>query len=167
MATAMVVSTATFAASDGQMGPTSTGSTDIMIEKPAAVQISNVDNLDFESHPFIPGGGFLEVFDPVCVFSSTGLFQLLVENPANSTNLELIGDNTGVVLPFELLWEAGNGDYETDVPDVFFGQVGDAVSPDCFGSTNATLGARIQGANYDLVPADTYTGTVLLTVSPE
>lgn len=170
MVSALLASSSLMAASDGNLGPVSQGSTDVSIEKPMFVQISNIGNLNFGLHPFIPDGSVLEMFDDVCVFSSTGLYTLEVENGSSpGSDFMLTGQNTGVTFQYEFLWSSDTTGTTTGThaPTSFYGNVGDAISPDCFQSTNGLIGARIQGGDYNIVPPDTYTSTVLLIVSPE
>lgn len=166
---ALLSTSSIVAAADGNLGPTSQGSTDVSIEKPLFVQISDVGELDFGEHSYIPDT-FLEMLDPVCVYSSTGLYTLEVENGSSpGSDFLMTGQETGYVVPFEFLWNPNTTDPATGtlVPTFFYGNLGESVSPDCYQGTNATIGARIQAVDYNVAPPDDYTGTVMLIVSPE
>ena len=165
--TAFAASASVFAASDGQMGEDSIGSTDISIEKPVSVQITNVGDLDFGEIPVLPENSIDERLDGVCVFSSTSFYTMTIDS-ASGGDFMLTGQGTNVQIPFEFLWASGStGPTGSYSPTSFSGNVGDPVSSDCFSGTNATIGARIQSADYNIAPPDLYTATVMLIVTPE
>jgi hypothetical protein len=161
------------AATNGSVGPTSTGSVDLTILVPDLVLVSNLDDITFQ-HDRVNGASATETF---CVWGSPGVkYDLTVSSlsPTGtstfvaSSGTEFIdytvefADNVTMVDP-ELVVESGVMDAEDDLgytPDT-------SALPNCGAGDNAAI--RISTANTGIgnpPSAGIYEDTLTLVVSP-
>lgn len=151
------------AATDGTIGTTSTGTSDVMVVKENAVMITDVGDLDLGIMNSTAAD--LVAFDDVCVFNSTANYQITVTT--SNTSFELSDGGTGAI-PYALTWADDGGIpgsvvYGTTVT----GLVGDRTSPSCGGGTNARFTVSVLAADFNSAAPGTYTDTLTLMVEPE
>ncbi len=154
--------TSVWSATDGSLGDSSEGTSVITIIKDDAVQISGVDDLEMGIR-----GSLTEaqsVSDDLCVFSSTGAYNLTV----SSANFffALTDSNTNTNIIYSLTWTTDTTRAIT-INTALTSIIGDASSLDCSGGTNASLGVTILPANFNSADPGSYRDTVTLLIQPE
>ncbi len=154
-------------ASDGNVGGTSTGSLDITLEIPTLVRISSFDDIDLGT---FDGTTPLDGDDALCVWSTTGGYRLGATDGTSDGTFTLTGAS-GDALVYGVEWEDESGSRTALTEDIWAGDAGtplstNAANPSCGGSTNSTVYITIAEAAIGAVGADTYNGTLTLTVEP-
>ncbi|MBX2885300.1 MAG: hypothetical protein KTR32_35425 [Granulosicoccus sp.] len=151
------------AATDGTLAGTSTGTSVVTIIKDNAVQITNVADLNMNTHATLAAD--MTLGDDVCVFSSTTNYDVTVT--ADTGDFVLAGATAGS-LPFSLTWQQGTN------PAVALGHnvtspamVGDNTSLNCGGGTNATFAATVLATDFNAAAPDAYSATISILVSPQ
>ena len=167
-AAAAVASGPAFAATQGTLGPTSTGSLNITATIPALVQISALDDIALGTF----SGAAMSGGDDVCVFSNTGGYSVTASGDGAGGAFELTGATAAEPLPYGVQWAttAGATSGTALTPGTALtGLVGTFTNPSC--QAGAALNARVLVAvtadDLGVVSADTYTGTLTLTVEPQ
>ena len=150
------------AATDGTLGSTSTGTAIINISKQNAVKITNLDDLDLGTAGFLSATATAS--DDVCVYSSTGGYNITITS-ANGT-FQLEDDNTPTNIPYSLNWTAGATTAVT-YNTAIVGLVGNQSAVDCGGSTNASFEVSVTAADFNAADPGSYTDTLTLSVIPE
>lgn len=163
------VSGSALAATQGSMGATSQGDIQISAGVPDLVKISYLDDLSLGT---FSGTGDLTGSDDVCVFSNNGGYNIDAAGSGTGNAFELTGGSTGSTVPYSVEWgnTAGAASGSAVTPSTgLTGVTGSFTTPSCQGgsSLNATLMVRISEADLSGAAADTYTGTLTLTVSPQ
>lgn len=138
---------------DGLLDTTSTGTADVLIVKQNAVQLTDLDDLDFGAPQLVTAD--LTVSDDVCVFSTTGGYSVSASSP-NAFSM-VAGTDT---MAYDIDW---NG---SDIEAAAVTGTGDSTSLNCGGGTNATIVVTIAEAAFNAAPPGNYVDTVTLTVSP-
>ncbi len=161
LASSLIASGSLMAATQGNLGLESEGSSIVTIIKQNAVQISNVNDLDLGTAAFLAADASAN--DDVCIFNSTASYQVTV----TSTNGMNLVDGTDMI-PYAVEWSA-NGGAAVGVSDgvPVTGLVGDQASLDCNGGTNANFSATVAAADFNAAAPGTYTDTLTLLVEPE
>jgi hypothetical protein len=85
-----------FAATQGDLGPTSEGSLNITLTIDALVQISALD--DIALGPYT-GGGNLTGADNLCVYSNNGGYDITATGNGNGGAFELLGTTVNLPIP--------------------------------------------------------------------
>jgi len=162
VAFASVLSLYTHAATDGTLGSTSEGTSIITIIKEDAVLITDVDDL------FLGTSGALfqnQVnADAVCVYSSTGSYNLTVTTSNGSFSLQ--SGTTTTAIPYGLEWIT---DTATSViyNNPIIGLIGDSLSINCNGTSNAIFQITVTPADFNAADPGNYQDTLTLLVAPE
>jgi len=152
----------TFAATDGDLGATSTGTSIINIGKDNAVQITNVDDIDLGTQGNLTATATQS--DDVCVFSSTGGYAITLTSTNGSFHLKSGATTTDI--PYSVDWTAGTTTtavYATSIT----GLVGNQTAVDCNASTNASFAVSVTAADFNAADPGSYTDTLTLLVQPE
>ena len=150
------------AATDGTLGSTSTGTSIINIAKQNAVQITDVDDIDLGTAGNLTATATES--DSVCVFSSTGAYNITLSSTNGS--FELSDTNTTTNIPYSVDWTVGTATtavYNTAIT----GLVGDSTAVDCGATTNATFSVSVTAANFNAADPGNYSDTLTLLVQPE
>jgi hypothetical protein len=150
------------AATQGTIGNTSTGTSDININKGNAVQITDVDDIDLGTSGNLAATATQS--DAVCVFSSTGACNITVTSTNGS--FILTDANTTTDIDYTVDWTVGTlapVTYNTAIT----GLVGDSTSVDCGATTNATFTVSVTAAEFNAADPGSYTDTLTLLVQPE
>ncbi len=154
--------TSVWSATDGSLGDNSEGTSIITIIKEDAVQISGVDDLEMGIRGSLTESQSVD--DDLCVFSSTGTYNLTV----TSANFffALTGANTSSNIIYTLSWTTDTTRAITH-GNAITSLIGDDSSLDCNGGTNANLQVTITPQNFNSADPGSYRDTVTLLVQPE
>ncbi len=175
--TALVLATAVgavhtdgHAAEDGLLADTaSTGRLDVTLTIPGLVQISDLDDIDLGTFD----GDAMSGSDDVCVWATTPTYTLIAQGDGPAGAFTLSGASPGgATLPYAVAWadSAGAGAGTTlAAGTALTGLTTTAIDADCNAGSdpNATVIIDVGATDLAAVAADTYTGTLTLTVEPE
>ena len=159
------------AATQGNLGATSTGSVTINANVPSQVRISGLEDVNFlNADPNVDA----QNAQNVCVWSNTSTRGYRVTASGSGTSSALTITNGTNAIPYSVQWDdvasvtTGTG-LATGV--ALTGQTSAATKSNCSGSgETASLIVRIASADLqDMTagPANSYTGLLTLTVAPE
>jgi len=150
------------AATDGTLGSSSEGSSIINIIKQEAVMITKIDDLFMGTRGVLTNNQVNA--DAVCVFSSTGSYNLLITT--SNGNFRLRSPDTLTDIPYSLEWITT---YSTPVTynNSINGLVGDGRSIDCHGTTNAIFQITVTPAAFNPAQPGNYQDTLTFLVQPE
>ena len=156
------VAASAHAATDGNLGATSVGTSDVTLIKDEAVQITNVANLDLGTFNTVAAD--ISASDDVCVFNSTATYNVTVDSVNGAFQLNDGGAND---ISYAVTWEDSTGVvipvvYNTTIP----GMVGDRTSTTCNGTDNATFAVSVSAVDFNTAAPGTYTDTLTLTIAP-
>ena len=162
LASALVASGSLMAApTQGTLGATSSGTSDVTIIKENAVQITGVADLDLGTHATLAAD--VSVNDDVCVFNSTATYSITVSSANGGFNLS---DGTNNI-PYSVDWSSGGAAVALTDGALLGSLTGDRTSLNCGGSTNANFSATVAAADFNAAGPGTYTDTLTLLVKPE
>lgn len=152
----------TQAATDGSLGSTSEGTSIVTIIKEDAVIITDVDDL------FLGTRGALfdnQVnADAVCVYSSTGSYNLAITTINGLFSLESVSTTTGIAYSLEWITDTTTSiEYNSPI----IGLKGDSQSINCNGTTNALFQITVTPAAFNAADPGSYQDTLTLLVAPE
>lgn len=155
-----------FAATQGTLGATSTGSLDITLTIDPLVQISALDDIALGTYT---GGGNMTGADDLCVYSNNGGYDITATGNGAGNAFELIG--AGANIPYTVEWAttagAGTGTALT-TGVTLASQTGTFTGgPNCGGVDNAQVIVTVDSADLAAAPADAYTGVLTLLVAPQ
>ena len=161
LVTALGVAASAHAASDGTLGATSVGESEVTLIKDNAVMITNVADLDLGTHSTTATS--LTASDDVCVFNSTATYNVTVTS-LNGAFALTDGTNT---IDYSLTWADSAGVpapvlYNTTLP----GLQGDRTSTNCNGGTNAAFAVEVAALDFNTAAPGNYTDTLTLTIAP-
>ncbi|MFK7854964.1 MAG: hypothetical protein AB8B79_12655 [Granulosicoccus sp.] len=150
------------AATQGNLGASSTGSSDVMIIKDNVVQLSGVGDLDLGQHNSTDID--LTANDDVCVFNSTATYSVTVESAGSAFELR----NGAEAIPYSVLWTTSAAPATAMTHQAALGgNVGDRTSPNCNGGTNANFAVQVSSVDFNAAVPGTYTDTLTLMIEPE
>jgi hypothetical protein len=166
---------AVFAATDGTLGTTSTGTTDISVTKTKLAQISALTDLTIASYTL--GGGDQHMESTACIYSSSvnGGYRVTATG-SGATNAFTLDDGASHTIAYTVIWNSGGvgalgitgAALTTNVQTAAL--TGAAMdSATCAGAVagpTAQLNVNILGSVMDAAPAGTYTGTLTVVVAP-
>ncbi len=151
-----------FAATDGLLAATSSGTSDVTIIKENVVQITNVADLDLGTHSSLAAD--MSANDDVCVFNSTAAYKVTVNSGYGVYELR---DGTEAI-PYTVNWKAGtNAAVAMTHGTANTGNLGDRTSPNCGGGTNANFEVTVASADFNAALPGTYEDTITLMIEPE
>ncbi len=170
-----VFSTTLFAATQGTLGTTSTGSALISITKSKQAQISDISDMTLSN--WSVGSGAVSLHSDICVYSSTGSYTVTASG-TGLANIFTINSGSNV-LPYTVTWNAGGAGAIGNtgallVPTITSTSFSNAstTSATCGGGGAANDTARvivgITQVNMDAAASSNtpYTGTLTLVVTP-
>ncbi len=165
---AMIASLATLsgsvmAASDGNLGGTSEGTSIIQISKDNVVQITMLDDINLGTHGNLTATATGD--DDVCVFSSTGGYNITITSANGSFDLD--DANTTTDIPYSVVWTAGASTATAVYATAMTGMLGNSTATDCNGVTNANFEVSVTAADFNAADPGSYTDTLTLLVTPE
>ena len=160
-----------FAASDGLLGATSTGTVGISASVPSRVQITGLADVAFTNQD--PASDATRAQN-VCVWSNTAgrSYTIRASGDGGAGNLFTLTNGTGTV-PYTVEWAATSG--QTSGTQLATGvasaaQASTAVSPTCAAAPATRSSLIIKMASTDLLTmtsGSSYTGTLTLLVTPQ
>jgi hypothetical protein len=166
----LAVFTATsFAATQGSVGTTSTGTFDISINIAPKVKISNLADVNFGTYS---GSGDTDNSQDICAYSNTGGYQVTATG-SGAANAFTITDGTDTI-DYTLKWNdetgtSGNAALTTGTP--LTGQSSSAPDSGCNSGSNLSANVLVHIEEAELLAsnpsATVYSGTVTLLVEPE
>ncbi len=176
IALALSVSGVAWAASDGTLGTTSTGSSDHTLIKGESVLITKVNDVDWGQYAagFTSTGATVTMTDEVCVFSTAGggdYTVTLQDGNWSGTQFELLSGADAI--PFTVDWEDAAGASEVNMGEgAAYGPSGGfhghQTEQDCGNATatNATITYQVTEDNIAAAPVGVYTATLQLLITP-
>lgn len=161
------ISTAALAATDGDLGATSTGQIDLDLEVTDSVEISALDDLDFGSYGGSDTGG-INTGDAFCVYvnggddynitptSSNGSFVLIGDTDADEIeySVKFVGAATGAASATATAYNTSSATFQG------------STYRDCNSVNNASLDVSIAEQEIRDATTDTYQDTLILLVNP-
>lgn len=162
LATLTVVVGSANAATDGTLGATSTGTSDISLIKESSVQITGVDDIDLGTQGVLLSD--VTGSDDVCVFSSSGSYTVTV----TTTNGSFVLADTGTAtdIPYDLTWTVATVPQTLTYNTASSSVAGDQADPTCATGTNATFEVGVPTAGFNSADPGTYIDTLTLMISP-
>jgi len=147
------------AATDGNLGVDSTGTSEVTLIKQDAVQITNVGDIDLGTHATLAGNQVVD--DDVCVFNSTSSYEITF----TSANGAFVLEDGANSIPYTVDWSS-NGGAAADVTynTAIGGNTGDATSLTCGGGTNANFEVTVTAADFNAANPGNYTDTLTIFV---
>ena len=166
-----------FAATQGEEGTTSEGTSDISVTIPKLVKITGVGDLDGGTYD--GGAGGFDEDDSVCIYSNmdpgSGLYTVNITNGNNPAAAPTAGFYVGSAvtdqeIPFEVAWNDVSGTagesavtHGADLED----QNGFSNEPDCNGTDNANFRVTMAQADMLAVLPGDYTSTLTILITPQ
>ena len=161
-----LISTSAMAATDGTMGATSTGQIDLDLQVLDSVEITALDDVDFGTY----GGtdtGDINAGDAYCVFVNGGDNYTITPTSSNGSfafdgvlgdsinyTVKLAGAATGAASAAAVGYNAASGTFSG------------SSARDCSSANNASVDISIAESDIRAASTDTYSDTLILTVSP-
>ena len=162
---ALAVGTAQ-AASDGLLGLSSIGTTDVTITKGELAQITGLTNIALA--PWNTGSPAPAGAATACVYTSTGNYQVTASS-ANTSGVDFrLFDGALNFIVYTMSYNDGViGPQAMTSGVVQVGQTGDAVSVTCGGGFPATIAVAITVPVMTAAPVGAYSDTLTLLIAPE
>lgn len=152
-----------FAATQGTIGATSTGSVDINAVIPNLIQISNLNDINLGTWS---GSGDMTGNDENCVWSTTRGYNLTATG-SGAANAFTITDGSNTIA-YSVAWDdVDTNDQAVTSGDALAGQATDALTTNCLGGDTANVTVTVAEADAAAAPAGSYSGTLTLVVAPE
>ena len=159
-----------FAATQGSLGTTSTGSISIGASVPNRVQLSGLTDVSFANQdPATPAANAQNV----CVWSNTSTKGYNVTASGSGAGSAFTLANGALNVPYSVEWAGSSGQSSGTAltsGSALTGLTSTATNATCSAgaSSSASLIVRISSANLQgMQAATTYTGTLTLVVAPE
>ncbi len=157
----VAVTTGAYAASDGTLGATSTGTIDISLTVNGAVKISNLDDITLPAF----SGADVSDTQTACVYSNSTGGGYTLTATATGASFDLSG--TGGSIPYAVEYDDGSGYVSLTHGSTANMTGASATDDDCGGSgSNATVQVSVAAADASAVPQGGYTSTLTLVVAP-
>jgi hypothetical protein len=169
----LLVSGAAQASTQGTLGATSTGSSNISITKSVQAQITDISDM---SASWSIGQSAIALYSNVCIYSSTGSYKVTASGSGTGSAFTLAsGSNT---LPYSVVWNAGGaGNLGTTgttlsatVQSTSFTNAGTASATCSGGGANDTARVNVNVLQSDITAASSsatpYTGTLTMLITP-
>lgn len=153
------------AATDGVVGPTSTGTVDISLDVNDLVRISNLTDINLG----VFSGADAVGTSAACVYrNGTGNYSLTASGDGTGGAFTL-DDGAGTTVPYSVSYNDGSGAAPATAGALLGGLTGADPASDTCGTTgnNGTIEVTVAAADAAGLPAATYAGTLTLLVAPE
>lgn len=179
----MVVATPSFAQTDGSLGSTSTGTSDISVTINELAKVTKVNNLSASPYSGAvdgSGNGF-DMADDVCIYSnaSTDSYRVTLTGNYDSggsagSDFFVKGSSSGDTIAYSVAWNdvkaSNSGETAATAGTAITSQTGYAHTLDCGGGTESDTNARFHvtmtQANMLAKHADAYSGTLTIVIAP-
>ncbi len=162
---------AAWAATQGTIGATSTGSITISVTKTARARISNLNDMTLAA--WEEANGTVQLTDDVCIYSTrpNGTYTIRADGSGPSNGYMLA--NGGNLLPYTVTWNAGGVGALSNTgigltPHITSSPFTKAstTSPTCSDGDNARIIVGISSQNMSTAVEGSYVGVLTLLVSP-
>lgn len=172
LSAAMVISSGyaidAHAATDGDLGEDSTGTSDITVTIPELIRITDVGNIAFGT---FSGSNNLALFDNVCIFRNNPLSPdyIVTATDSNGGADFKVADGANEI-DYQVYWNDVTGNRGTQlVYSTASAEQNNAntASPTCAGGTNARFDVEILEADLIAAVPGAYTATLTLFVEPQ
>ncbi len=161
---ALLLSTTATAATDGTLGLTSTGTTDISIIKGDTAQITGLQ--DMVMTPWTAGSPAPVDSSPACVYTSTGNYQVTMTSANGAGGAYRLADGANFV-NYGVQWNDGAAGFAgTTNGNTLVGRSGSTIVG-CGGTTPATVQVNISIGNITAAPVGNYSDTLTVLIAPE
>lgn len=159
------------AASDGSLGPTSTGSFSVSITVPTRVMISKMDDLAFGTWT---ASGDMAQDDDVCVYTSdaTGRYKVTLTGNGPSGEFQ-VDDGNSNIASYQVWWNDEKGTVNgvqvssgTALASQTTACTSNSSCSGC-GSNSANFKVKFTSAELSSAIAGSYTGTLSIVVEPD
>lgn len=167
-AVALIFPLSAFSATNGSLGTTSTGSSDISVTVPDLVRITGISDRAFGTWN---GSSTMDSNDDVCIYTNKAAATYYITATGSGTGGAFeLDDGSSNVLPYHVYYNdvtGTTGEVEQTTAIKSAQQSGaDTSSQTCGGGNNANYHVRIVNTDLLVVPSGTYTGTLTIVVSP-
>ena len=153
------------AATDGTLGLTSTGTTDISIIKGETAMITGLTDIILA--PWTTGDPAPIGTTNACVYTSTGNYQMTATSSNGAGTAYRLTDGTNFI-NYGVQWNDGAAGLQATSNGVaLVGQVGDGASTTCGGATPATVQVNITVGQMTAAPTGTFGDTLTVLIAPE
>ena len=161
-----VVAGSVMAATQGTLGPTSTGTVDISVGVGDQIQITALADI---TGPYVPGSDFTGS-SPACVYRNggSGDFDLTITS-SNGLGIDFRLNDAGTFVVYDVTFNdsvSGAVNMDNAVLDNVSFTNADTASPTCSGAPQSTLAINVPDANLGAVGSGTYTDTLTILVAP-
>lgn len=159
------VNTITYAATDGSLGATSTGSLVVTANRDDFVQITDMDDITIDIAP--NATGTLVNSDDVCYYASTDDYSVDI---SSTNDFKLISTDLDEIA-YSINWNdtaavtTTNFNSNSTAKEVLISQ--NTTNTHCNHGTNANIEISIQNAAYNSTPVGSYTDTISVLISLE
>jgi spore coat protein U-like protein len=166
---ALAVASPSFAATQGSLGTTSTGTVGISATVPGRVEISGLSDIAFGT---VDPAAAAASAENVCVWSNTsGKAYTVTATGSGASNAFSLSDGTNsLVYAVEWAGTAGQSTGTALVSGTALGGLSStATNPGCSSgpASTASLIVKMTAANLQAAVASSYTGTLTLVVAPQ
>lgn len=162
-AAGLAASNSTLAATQGTVGATSEGDLDIFLVIPDLIRINQLADIDFGT--YTGDGVDLSDTSDACVRTNgAATYEVTATSNAGSFDLQPADAGTTTTIAYAVEWGGNALTYNASLA----AQAADDTSlgGDCTGAADK-ISVSITGADMDAAQADSYSDTLVLTVSPE
>ena len=151
-----------FAATDGTVGTSSSGTTDITLTIPDLIKVSGMTDIALGTWS---GSGAKTGSDSICVYdNSGGLYNATFTGNGTASAFTIV--NGGNIIPYTVTYDDGAG-VDAVTKGVPLGCAGaHQTSFTCGGGTNGTIAISIAEADMAAKVAAVYSGTLTILVAP-
>jgi len=155
------------AATDGSLGASSTGDTDISLTVPDLVKIGGISDLAFGSYT---GTGNISQDDDVCVWTNVTTADYVVTASGSGTASAFTLTDGSETIAYQVFWNdvAGtSGSVELSTGVASATQTGaNTTALDCSGGVNANFQVTMSQSVLLAVAPNSYAGVLTLTIEP-
>ncbi len=153
--------------SSGSVADTDNFRADLRVS--SIVRVTNLNNVNLGTYT---GGGNINAIESFCVYSNndTAAYGIQVSSPNQdaSDNFYLVNGGLSAAVPYTLYFKAdlaaGPG---SEVQSAILSGNGNNAAVNCGGSDNSKLTITILASDMNLVPADSYSDTLTVLISPQ
>jgi len=160
----MALSGVATAATDGQLGTTSTGNLNVTLGVPDMVKITDLDDINLGTF----SGANMTGADDVCVYHNGAATYNVTISGTGAGGAFALKDASGLnTIPFSVTYGDGSS-VQVATPSVVLTnrQNASTTSVSCNSGTNATLSVNVLAVDAAASPVGTYNETVTLLVAP-
>lgn len=164
-ALALLAPGTTRAATDGALGLSSVGSTEISIIRGETAQASGLE--DIVLAPWTEGDSAPRGTATACIYTSTGSYQISASSSNGAGGRFRLTSGTAFI-DYRVRWNDGvSGLTLLSNGTPVAGFVGDSTSLDCGGANPATIQVNINNAAISAAPTGAYSDTLTIMITPQ